>query len=347
MASEKDNICVEFYLVDAFEIYHFLPLYFYFTKNEIDVKFVAEPPEKNTSGKWFDYEMAIHILESNRVRYSVKANYDSDYVFTTQEAYLLKGYKYEKVHLSYGYGLLIKSFMLSERSIDGFDKKFIHGVDSLKRLEGRIPMNRIHIIGYPKYMWGYDAIYEHTGWLREKINAMNFSNKPILAYIPTWDKISTISSFSSEIKKLKKDFFIISKEHHCTSRLKSESEHRRLLREMSDIVCAGNFSFGEFASEADIAICDAISGSATEAPLVNENIKLVLLDSPANEYNEFVPEISGFAHRVHDPKDLVDAVRAIWDKDNYLLSRNKLLKNMFMDTTEDCLDEFVKKMYKH
>ena len=128
MASEKDNICVEFYLVDAFEIYHFLPLYFYFTKNEIDVKFVAEPPEKNTSGKWFDYEMAIHILESNRVRYSVKANYDSDYVFTTQEAYLLKGYKYEKVHLSYGYGLLIKLFVLSERSIDGFDKKFIHGV---------------------------------------------------------------------------------------------------------------------------------------------------------------------------------------------------------------------------
>lgn len=64
-----EHTSVEFYLIDAFEIFHFLPLYYLFERRGIQVKFVAEPPESNTSGKWFDYNRAIEILEVNKVRY--------------------------------------------------------------------------------------------------------------------------------------------------------------------------------------------------------------------------------------------------------------------------------------
>ena len=57
-----EHTSVEFYLIDAFEIFHFLPLYYLFERRGIQVKFVAEPPESNTSGKWFDYDRAIVIL---------------------------------------------------------------------------------------------------------------------------------------------------------------------------------------------------------------------------------------------------------------------------------------------
>ena len=53
---------IEFYLIDAFEIYHFLPIYNELLKQGIKTRIVAEPCKINTSGKWFDYNTAIRIL---------------------------------------------------------------------------------------------------------------------------------------------------------------------------------------------------------------------------------------------------------------------------------------------
>ena len=44
----RKECTIQFYLVDAFEIYHFLPLYYIFEENGIYSEFVAEnPPRKD------------------------------------------------------------------------------------------------------------------------------------------------------------------------------------------------------------------------------------------------------------------------------------------------------------
>ena len=50
---KRENLIqVEFYLIDAFEIAHFKPLYECFRKNGINAFFVAEPIERNTAGRF-------------------------------------------------------------------------------------------------------------------------------------------------------------------------------------------------------------------------------------------------------------------------------------------------------
>lgn len=65
---------VEFYLVDSFEIYHFAPYYKLFRKNGANAVFVAENNRKNVSGKWFDYEEAIKILNELGYKYKTICN---------------------------------------------------------------------------------------------------------------------------------------------------------------------------------------------------------------------------------------------------------------------------------
>ena len=120
-------------------------------------------------------------------------------------------------------------------------------------------------------------VYQEPFDLAYEIKKQNTQGKPILVYFPTWDAGSSISAYWNEIEKLRKQFFIVTKAHHCTFRLRSEQEHRDILYRISDIVCGGNFDFKKVASVGDVAVCDAISGAAAEVPLLNPNIDMLLL----------------------------------------------------------------------
>ena len=66
---EKKLINVEFYLVDAFEIPHMIPIYNYFLDRGCNAFFIAEPPEQHVSGGDFDYNNAVKELNRLNVRY--------------------------------------------------------------------------------------------------------------------------------------------------------------------------------------------------------------------------------------------------------------------------------------
>ncbi len=334
-------ISVEFYLIDAFEIFHFLPLYYLFDRNELFVKFVAEPPNVNTSGKWFDYDQAIEILERNQVRYSKECNPDCDYAFTTQDAKLLNKYRNKKVHVSYGFSFTNYSFCESAKTLNGFDYKLVHGKCTYKKLKDQSNIPRVYIMGYPKHMWNYPVVYGKSFDLEEEINRKNVENKPVLVYFPTWDSGSSISLYGEEIAKLKERFFIVTKAHHCTFRLRSEQERKDTLYRISDIVCDGNYEFERVAKMGEIAICDAISGAASEVPLVNRNVDLLLLYSPIPEKNDFKKEISVFAYCVQTPEELVTACNAVYGHDCYKERRRELLEEIFQSTNDTCLEEFI------
>ena len=59
---------VEFYLIDAFEIFHYLPVYQELVRRGVKATFVAEPCSINTSGNWFDYNTAVKKLEKMVLR---------------------------------------------------------------------------------------------------------------------------------------------------------------------------------------------------------------------------------------------------------------------------------------
>ena len=84
---------VEFYLVDAFEIYHYLPIYYELIKRGVNAKIVSEPCSINIGGGYFDYNTAIKILEENNIDYSTECNPDTCVSITTQRSNILKKYK--------------------------------------------------------------------------------------------------------------------------------------------------------------------------------------------------------------------------------------------------------------
>ncbi len=330
--------CVEFYLVDAFEIYHFFPLYWYFEKNGIYSCFVAEKPLEHND--WFDYDEAIKILDYNGVRYKNKPNYNVDCVFSTQGEYLIKKYKGKKIHLCYGVGLTLYSFSENKPSIENYDLKIVHGDVSYNAIRENAPNIRMIKAGYLRYtVWNKAKYVYNSEEKAKRIKADNCMNKPILLYFPTWDKGSSIDAYAEEIRKLKSRFYIVTKAHHCTHRLDTEEKHRELLREISDVVLEGNFSFEEAVKLGDLAICDAVSGSATEVPFLKKDMKMVLLYSPIKEKNQYKDFINEYACIVKDPRELIEAVSRIFYNDNYINRRSEIINCLYCTDTENALNE--------
>lgn len=330
---------VEFYLVDSFEIYHFLPLYKIFRENKIYAKFVAEPCEYNTSGEWFDYDSAIRILEANGVRYSIEANPDARFAFTTQSSQMLRKYKNKKVQVTYGFDFSASSTVITKRTIEGFDYKCVHGQFIKELLSAQFDVPKLIQIGYPKYMDIDDSTYIEE--MDVEIERLNVGHKPILLYFPTWNTISSIQWYAEEINKLRESFFVISKAHHCTYRHKTERKNLETLQRISDIVLAGNFKFESAAKLGTLALCDAVSGAASEVPFANEDIKLVLLYSPVEEKNDYNPIIQEFAVCVQTPSALKDAVFRVNKNDERLSDRKRLVKQIYGLKKKDELTELL------
>ena len=275
---DKDSE-VEFYLVDAFEIYHFLPIYDELLRQGIKTRIVAEPCEINTSGKWFDYSTAIRILEENNIDYCNKANPNAKIAITTQRADILSKYKNKKACLSYGVGLNKDSFAILNDTTDGFNIRFTHG--QYQKDKQKVFMNEkdIYVIGWPKHEKYFATSHDKT----EILNKLEIStNKKVLVYFPTWDEDSSIQKFANKIKELRKFFYVVTKAHHCTFRLNEKKNDLYKLYEISDKVLDGNSSLEEAALIGDYALIDAKSGASTEIPYLNRNLKILLLSPREN-----------------------------------------------------------------
>ncbi len=332
----------EFYLIDSFEIYHFLPLYRYLEKKGIYTCFVAEKVEE---GAWFDYKKAIEILKVNGLRYKECPDYDADFVFTTQDEYLIDAYKNKKVNLSYGIALTTYAYMESERTIDKFDLKLVHGDISKQEVRAKNKSIDIIKVGYPKHsVWGNGKFVYDLDSKKKIIADVNVDNKPILLYFPTWDYYSSINAYANAFKEIKKDFLIVTKIHHCTSRLDTEEEHRKIVKDISDVVLEGNFSIQEVVCMGDIAICDAVSGTSTEVPFLKNDMKLILLYSPSEEKNKYKEIIREYACCVKTSEELEDSIRATYKEDKYIEKRKQILKQLYYEYPEKGMYELAEYM---
>ncbi len=324
-----DSINIEFYLVDAFEIAHFKPLYELFRINKINAVFVAENILNNTTNDWFDYDEALRILQEENLEYRSECNENAQIVFTTQYASVLRKYKNAiKINMTYGMALYKEVFEFSKEAMYGFDYKFVHGqlMQEECAAKGVLDKEHIKIMGFPKH-------YELMGKRLDRDRILDElgikTDKPIIGYFPTWDENSSIMAFGNSIKQLKKDFYIVTKAHHCTYRLPEKKHELEVLYDISDIVLEGNFSFEKAAMIGDINLCDAKSGAALETCLINNKAKAVFLSMHEEKEHYFMRELYELAYVVDQPGQLRSVITQAMDKDIYQSVRNERMDRYF------------------
>ena len=313
---------VEFYLVDAFEIFHYLPIYQELVRRGVKAAIVAEPCSINTSGSWFDYATAVRILEENGIPYSVECNPDACVSLTTQMSSVLKKYKNCKINVPYGISLIKSSFSLCDISCSGFDAKLVHGFFSKKTLLPLMDSHDIHPVGYPKH----DSYFINKPRKEIILQQLGIdTNKPILVYLPTYDDDSSIQMFCDEINALRDKFYIVTKPHHCTARLPEKKYDLETLYAVSDCVVDGNFSFSDVCSCADFYITDAKSGASLEALYINPKPAIFLTPRTGSEFRQFYSEIFKIAPVINAQGLLASSVEKIF-KDNFFVD-DKLVES--------------------
>lgn len=148
------------------------------------------------------------------------------------------------------------------------------------------------------------------------------TDKPILLYYPTWDEYSSIKEFADRIGELRNDFFVVTKPHHCTFRLKSKKNDLKKLYDVSDMVLDGNYDFAKTTILADLAICDSKSASSTEIPFLNPDIKMVmiLVNTIREDYDYPLDNIYCV---VEEPHNLIDNVKKVMINDKWKITEMK------------------------
>ena len=317
----KSHPRVDFYLTDVFEIDHFLPFYRNLSASGVSAFFIAEPPSRNVSGTWFNYNAAISRLNSYNVEYRRKVSRGATIAFTTQTVNCLRKYPDNtiKINLSYGYGFIKSYFIHSERSVRGFDYRFVHGPAQKRILSGFMDEDRIIEVGYPKF-----ATYFKQRPIRVDVlkDLGITTEKPIITYFPTWDDESSIKQYIKMIQALRDKYYIVIKPHHCTTLEKNHDDYLQL-KDTADCLLDPFFDMGKAALIGDIAICDAKSGASLEVSYLNESISIiVLLNEPLNE-DKYNSTIKDFFVLCENPAQLKVSIRKVLDNgDPYRNIRN-------------------------
>lgn len=319
-AIKDDKIDVEFYLMDSFEIYQYLPIYRELIKEGYDAKFVCEPQATNVAKNWFDFENSKKTLEDLNLKYTQKANPHAKFAMTTQRAYYLSKYLNFKISLQYGVGLNRTNFCSTKSATEGFDARLVYGEYTKNKIKNFIDENNIYEIGSPKH-----DLYFKNPPQKERIKEQLGINtdKKVLVYFPTWDEDSSITPFYDELKKLKERYFVVTKAHHCTFRRPEKKQDLQALYEISDIVLEGNYGFSNAAVIADIALIDAKSGATCEVPYLVKDIPILFLSVRKNLKEYFYDDIFEFGYLINKKEKILEYLKKIETFDKFAQKRTQ------------------------
>lgn len=334
---ETNYLNVEFYLVDSFEIYHFAPYYKLFRKNGANAVFVAENNRKNVSGKWFDYEEAIKILNELGYKYKTICNPNAQIAMTTQDAENLRKYGKEtyRVHINYGYGLIRNSYAFSERTTRGFQACVIQGEFQRKKLQKVSGSTKLISGGFPKH-FGHKLPDQKTARNAYGINA----SRKVLLYFPTWDEDCGVMQFGDEIKQLRKTYFIVTKMHHVLERDADKNLERRKISEFSDVILPADCDIETAVAMADYILADAKSGAAMEAAYLNNTVPLALLTVREPVEDWFYPEIEKLGPVVTAKDSLTEKMAECQVEKNWE-ERKKILETCYGKPDYPYLEEVI------
>lgn len=310
---------VEFYLIDSFEINHYLPIWEEIISKGLKSNIVAETPKRNTTGDWFDYEKTVSILRELKIPFKKRANPNAKVAITTQFSKTLAKYKNLKVRLNYGVGLNKNNFVYDPETNKNFDFILSHGIFTQNVSKDHTPIEKFKVIGYPLY----ERNFKKNLSLKEIFKKLSINtNKPILGYFPTWDDDNTIQLFSSALQSLKKDYFILSKPHHCTARLAHKKQDLEMLQAIADYLAPSNTPLTELFCASNILLVDGKSGCLTETLLICEETPLIALSCKKNVEDYFYPPLKAIAPIITNPDYLNETIKKVFNDNGYIVSKH-------------------------
>ncbi len=326
---------VEFYLIDSFEISHFLPLYRALKEKNIHVRFVAEPPLINSAREWFDYQNAITILQKHKISYCTLRNPNTKLAFTTQFAENLRYYCKDKCQIAYGVAVMKeKAFQLKKEVAEKFNYIFVHGDFQKDILSNWISPSHIVDMSYPRYLETFETQISK----KDIINELQIkTDKPIIVYYPTWDEYSSIEKYEKAIHSLKKEFFIVSKPHHCLWHFKEKLE---ALYRCSDLILNENYNLYKTTKIADCALCDAKSGVVTELAFLNPEIPMVLIYQNS-ENTDFYVNLRTFGGIVQKPSELLTTIYNARKSVSQNTARKEIINKLFSSDIREGIKRFM------
>jgi len=316
---------VEFYFVDYFEFVHYLPIYEELVKRGIRTAMVTEPSVYNTKST-FNYEDTIQLLDDAGITHYTLANSNTPVAVTTQFPHNLSHYKNKKCHLAYGVSMTKgKSFILEKANCEGFDLIMVNGEFYRRMIIENGFKGQIINISYPRYREFFKSVKNKDSVLN-KLGV--HTSKPIIIYLPTYDDESSIQQYAMQINKLRGEYFIITRPHHCTWYRENKKNDLKRIFEISDLVVDPLSPLTDMAIIADYAICDARSGVMNEISFLNPEVKkIALLTNP--DLNQFYIDITKFVDVVQTPDDLSKHLESIKHGDAYKEIRKSYTEDFY------------------
>ncbi len=172
--------------------------------------------------------------------------------------------------------------------------RYRYGTISAKPKITYIPENYLKydtILCSGSYDSNYLSVYSDTS-LVGNTKYINFKrtkhnhNKKVLLYLPTYGSDSSLDEISTELNKLRKDFYVIAKIHHGTTFLHDEKERIDKIKENVDEFYDCFKDLSDLLSYADVVLTDN-SGSIFEAMYVHVPVAVFCKDINEDKLGDF------------------------------------------------------------
>jgi len=347
---------IDFYHVDAFEVANYAPIWTELTKMGVDAKLVAVSGPQNTASKnWFDFDKFLSYCLELKIPFFESVTKDADLGITTQNSYILNEYS-KKLRLMYGPTPFPHSWTMQEKSTIGFDSILVHGPFHSEYYSRWISKDKIKIIGYPRY----------DDYFLGKLNKKEIQTKwevdlvkPVLMFLPTWGDNTAFDQFFPKLLRLKSNFNVIIRPHHCTLRM--EPNRMKLIHESGFKIMEDAFDLPEAIAGADIVLADVRSGSFYESIMCGLPTLGMLVNQKEDLDFLYTLGIDKVANFISNPNDLLEKLEITYSSgnlkkhlnnwsDQYVSFRDGTASKKAADAIINLLDrkkQFVKTLKKY
>lgn len=329
---------VDFFTWAPFHVGHFGPIVTALKERGIDARFVCEPPSVNprvqhimngVSGYGVDehaLETVVDLVAERGDTPIFKGRYaTASAVITTNGINYVDSYEGAKIRAAYGVATSAGSMNWKSWNA-GFDTILQHGEWSRQNLEGVFPPEGIFLTGFPKYAPYFREGIEKNHWRKEwRLDP----DKPVLAYLPTWGKNSSLERYVPAILALSKEYNVIYKPHGMT--LRFERHRYELLRRAPGVIVdEATPTLVPFLAMADVVVADCLSGAFPESFLVDRPTIGLSAHGDPTEDNQ-MDGIEEAAPICMNPEELPTLVAAAIQNDVRAEGRRRLARYFFKD----------------
>lgn len=316
-------LIVDFYLYSSHEVAVWEPIWRSLRRRGVDARIVLEPPGihraigsvPDAAAGWHDDKNGTRLeplvdptthahledlLRSRDLPWIDHSRSHAHAVITTQGTGWLHHYHGLRIKTEYGASSFVDVYGHGPIN-NGLDLVLAHGPFSARAISAHVPMDRIKVVGYPKWSPALRSGLERAA-ARDLLDLPH--DRTLVAWLPTWAHNATIDDYRQALAELAESHTVVAKPHHNNVRFESarlaEIDQRIVVR--SDL-----HSLVELMIAADVVVADGRSGALAETILADRPA-VGLLPGVSPRANGIVEGLGDAVVWCRKPGDLAAAV---------------------------------------